>query len=64
MDDLKLSAGDNSRKTSASTEKASQAIQGGSLATILSQSLVSEDKDQLEWILAQNDETVIDKTLF
>lgn len=50
----------SSRKTSASTEKQ---IQGGSLATILQQALVSEDKDQLDWILSTNEQQMIDKTL-
>ena len=40
-----------------------QEIQGGSLSTILSQALTSEDKDQLNWILQQRDLSVIDKTL-
>ena len=39
------------------------AIQGGSLATILQQALISEDKDQLDWLLSQRDLAVIDKTL-
>jgi hypothetical protein len=42
----------SSRKTSAETNNI---IQGGSLATILQQALVSEDKDQLDWILSTNE---------
>jgi hypothetical protein len=42
----------SSRKTSAET---ANIIQGGSLATILSQALISEDKDQLDWILGTNE---------
>jgi len=46
MDEFRLPAtGESSRKTSASTALHEQVIQGGSLATILSQCLVSEDKD-------------------
>lgn len=60
LDDLKLPAQD-SRKTSSSTAK--DIISGGSLATILQQALVSEDRDQLDWILSQTDLAVIDKTL-
>jgi hypothetical protein len=59
IDELKLPAQD-SRKTSTST---TDAIQGGSLATILQQALISEDKDQLDWLLSQRDLAVIDKTL-
>ena len=59
--------GEKSRTTSASTGilqmDQQQAIQGGSLSTILQQSLQSEDKDQLDWILSQNDPAIIDKTL-
>jgi hypothetical protein len=51
LEDLKMGA-DRSRTTSASTiVNLEQAIQGGSLSTILQQSLQSEDKDQLDWIL-------------
>lgn len=55
----------DSRKTSASTTLQQQiSIQGGgSLTTILQQSLVSEDKEQIDWILSQRDPVVIDKTL-
>lgn len=60
IDELKLPQPD-SRKTSSSTHK--DAIQGGSLATILQQALVSEDKDQIDWLLSQRDLAVIDKTL-
>jgi hypothetical protein len=56
MEDLKVV---DSRKTSASTT-----IQGGSLATVLQQALVSEDKDQLDWIFKQRDIAIIDKTLY
>lgn len=59
IDELKLPQQD-SRKTSSSTHKD---IQGGSLATILQQALISEDKDQLDWLLSQRDLAVIDKTL-
>jgi len=48
MDDFRVPATvESSRKTSASTSvlPVQSQIQGGSLATILSQSLVSEDKD-------------------
>ena len=58
MDDLKMA--DSSRKTSASTT----VIQGGSLSTILQQALVSDDKDQLDWIFKQKDLSIIDKTLY
>ena len=67
MDELKLTGDNSSRKTSASTAvllpDQQQAIQGGSLSTILMQSLQSEDKDQIDWILSQNDAAIIDKTL-
>ena len=64
LDDLKM-VGESSRKTSASTnvKDSNQIIQGGSLSTILSQSLISEDKDQLDWIIAQSDQQVIERTL-
>lgn len=62
MDDLKLNE-DSSRKTSASTFNQAPQIQGGSLATILHQSLQSEDKDQLDWILSNSDTAIIDRTL-
>lgn len=63
LEDLKM-GGERSRTTSASTGfTLEQAIQGGSLSTILQQSLQSEDKDQLDWILQQNDPAMIDKTL-
>ena len=61
IDDLK-GPGHDSRKTSSSTNQ-QNVIHGGSLAIILQQALVSEDKDQLDWILSQQDEIVIDKTL-
>ena len=48
----------SSRKTSTST-----AVQGGSLSTILRQALVSEDKEQMEWVFSQNDPGLIDRTL-
>lgn len=64
LDDLKFSVGESSRKTSANTaHEAAHTIQGGSLATVLSQALVSEDKDQLDWVLSQSEESLIDRTL-
>jgi len=48
LEELRMT-NDSSRKTSASTYTG-PAIQGGSLSTILQQSLQSEDKDQLDWI--------------
>jgi hypothetical protein len=62
VDDIKIDS--SSRKTSASTHLDKlNVIQGGSLSTVLSQSLVSEDKDQLDWVLSQTDEALIDRTL-
>ena len=62
LDELRLDV-ESSRKTSASTYVKDTQIQGGSLATILQQSLQSEDKDQLSWILSTSDISVIDRTL-
>lgn len=62
LDELRLDV-ESSRKTSASTYIKETQIQGGSLAIILQQSLQSEDKDQLTWILSNNDLSVIDRTL-
>jgi hypothetical protein len=42
-------------------------IKGGSLATILQQALVSEDGEQLDWLLlseSHSDQTMIDKTVY
>lgn len=55
----------DSRKTSASTTLQQQIAKqgGGSLTTILQQSLVSEDQEQLDWVLSQRDQAIIEKTL-